>query len=492
MKHLYRLLVVCTVCVLILALLACKDLSVNAQTAEERFVGDETAKMPTIDDCKVDPQFDLSLVRLVFYSPETGWTEDPATAPFDESKPTYIHAHGQGGDGHMYTAADMYNRGYNVINFYWGAFADDDLFPIEYKIWDNIGQYVVDENGNHRKVKSDLFECTVPEIYAARYCDFFALHPNYNMPIHMVGHSYGGQLTLAMSAYLTTLWQQGRLPARLLPDRYTLLDPYFDNATPKFNCKWLGGQYFKDSSVSAAIYCLQNILFPNNIAIEMLRTSPFVEMSMLMGAAKEDAPDYFEELKAKMRVVELANHENLMAQEKANGGSLTDQIAICHSIANALYPNAKTKDVCCDEDGVPIFGCDLSASAILLTNGMHFDFTLDETDYKQYQNMEFWRTEVDEEPADFALIGGLVSYDANGNGKMDEGAAYRLHGVSVTVCDEKGKTLATIDTENGFWKFQAQKGKTYTVKVNAPNYTAQQSTVKADVFATTVDFALAK
>lgn len=487
MNHLYRLLILCTILVLVGALIACGELPANepadtAPVVESQELADLYAftSMPTIGDYtdKVDPDFDLSSVRLMYYVPETDdWTNDPSSAPFDESKPTYIHAHGQGWDGHMYTARDMYNRGYNIINFYWGTFASDDLYPIEYKIWDNITQYTVRVDGRGKKIKSNAFSCTVPEIYAARYCDFFAQHPNYDQPIHMVGHSYGGQLTLAMSAYLTTLWKQGRLPARLLPDRYTLLDPYFDNAAPQFNCQWLGGQFFKDSSVSAAIYCLHNILFPNNIAIEMLRTSPYVEMSMAMGLGKENVTDYFTELKGIMRVVELANDDDLSAFKS----SFSDQVAICHSVANALYPNARSKDVYYDEEGVAVFGCEMPAADVLLTNGMHFDFTIDAEDYTQFQNMEFWRTEPDE-PETTARVGGMVYVDANGNGKIDESVAHRLHNAQVVVKDEQGTVVANASTVNGFWRVDVPKGKTYTVTVTSGTQTTT-STVEATRYA---------
>ncbi len=481
------------ICILVLALTftlaACdnyKDLSEPASTLKENYNQAEV-NQPTISDYIVDESFDINLVRFAFYSPETGWTEDPANAPFDENKPTFIFAHGQGSDRHMSTPEDIYNSGYNIINFLWGTFSDDDLFSIEYKIWDNIQRYIVEENGNEVIKEVDGFQCTIPELYVARYCDFFALHPNYNKQIRFVGHSYGSQLTLATSALITRLFNTGRLEARLYPERYTLLDPYFDNMDFTFECKWLGCS-LPSSSVGACSYCIENLLFPNNVAIEMLRTSPYVEMSIAMGSTtNENAADYVSLIKNRLRVTELSNSSQIVMQSP----NMIEGVGNCHSIATNFYFSGNAKEQYVDEDGALIFGREVPASFVLGTTGMHFDFTVSETNYLDFQDMTYSRT-VTEENKNLTRIAGFVCFDENSNGIYDDNAGNRLDGVKVSLYDKNGKLIDTVLTDKGYYHFDVERNENYTLTFSAKGYNTVKTVITAKHYINISDIAMSK
>lgn len=470
---------------------ACDVISDNsgeepASTLKECF-SSSTKNQPTISDYVVDDSFNIDLVRFAFYSPETGWTEDVETAPFDENKPTFIYAHGQGSDCHMSTPEDIYNSGYNVINFLWGTFSNDDLFSIEYKIWDNIQRFIVEEEGKDVTYEAEGFNCTVPELYVARYCNFFALHPNYNKPIRFIGHSYGSQLTMATSALITKLFNEGRLEARLYPERYTLLDPYFDNMDFTFDCKWLGCT-LSSSSVGASSYCIENILFPSNVAIEMLRTSPYVEMSIAMGdTTNENAVNYFTAIKDRLRVTELKNSTQIVSQSP----NMIEGIGNCHSIATKFYFSGNASEKYYDEDGALIFGREVPASFILATTGMHFDFTVSENNYLDFQDMTYSRT-ITEENEDFTRIAGLVCFDENNNGIYDENAGNRLNGVCVELYDREGKLVDKVFTDRGYYQFDVERNREYTLVLSAKGYERKEITVETRYYVNITDIALGK
>lgn len=448
---------------------------------------------PTITDYTVAEGFDIGTVRFAFYSPSTGWVEDVATAPFDESKPTVIHSHGQGLDGRMFTPDAMYNEGYNVMSFLWGTLSNDmDVLRIERRLWQRITSYAVSATESKCAIveAEEGFNCTVPELYLARYCDFFALHPNYNQPIQLSGHSYGGQLIMALSTYMTKLFLEGRLPANLLPERYIMLDPYFDNYNQQFQCGWLGTT-IEYSSMGAAMYCMDNYLFPNNVAIEMLRTSDLVELAAIMSFDDEAAPEYFTQIKPRLRVVELANKNELRNQfDNVITGS-----GFLHTVANDFYFSPNALSLYSDADGVAIFGRANSASLILATQGMQFDLRIDEENYRHYENVTVERHVFEDEWGDpipqATVVAGIVVRDANGDGKANEKACERLDGVVVTLTDKATGISQTATTKGGAYRFEVKEGGSYTLSFASANYEAKTLDVTASAFVNVADFALA-
>ncbi len=179
---------------------------------------------------------------------------------YDPTKPTLIYAHGMkiGHEGlvcreglslkdnnyehmqkHGFQAykydeefyQPLIDQGYNVGVFFWNQLADCD-FTEECKFWttttgDRMSYGYIDENG---KSQITLWnddrnpEHTVTYLY--RECLIEALGKDFSGHLQLVGHSMGGQLTLAVSQALCYSYDRGDISSKYLPDRVTVIDPY--------------------------------------------------------------------------------------------------------------------------------------------------------------------------------------------------------------------------------------------------------------------------
>ena len=229
------ILVISLISVLVLSFAACdKQDGTGTETEPEVVLKNavsiseehETYQEISITDFTYPQGFDVGLARLEVYNGEENrWEAADENSAFDPNKPTIFFAHGIGTDLHGRNPHAMYAKGYNVISFLWGVFSDNNvsLQNVEVLIWDRITMYYDKEKST--VVMSDGFDCTVAEIYLARYCDFFKQYPGYNQPIIMTGHSYGGQLTCAMSGIMTKYRNEGKMNPAIFPIKYMLIDP---------------------------------------------------------------------------------------------------------------------------------------------------------------------------------------------------------------------------------------------------------------------------
>ncbi len=188
-------------------------------------------------------------------------------AVFDSEKPTVIFAHGlkseegynrrdvltlwgnteeyfdDEGFGEFEFDKNFYqyyiDTGYNVGHFYWSQLSDDEL-NCDIKIWSSntelgMRYFVSDTNGNRVQGDTALNPTkSVAMIFGDEITR--ALGENYSKSIQLIGHSMGGQLVLATSEYLVESCKAGKIGRNLVPERTTLLDPYFGMSELK-NCK---------------------------------------------------------------------------------------------------------------------------------------------------------------------------------------------------------------------------------------------------------------
>ena len=122
----------------------------------------------------------------------------------------------------------LIDQGYNVGVFFWNQLADC-AFTEEYKFW--VTTYGVqysysDESGYHYTSKFDDRNPKHTVTYLYRDCLIDALGKDFSGHLQLVGHSMGGQLTLAVSQALCAAYDRGEISSDYLPDRVTLLDPY--------------------------------------------------------------------------------------------------------------------------------------------------------------------------------------------------------------------------------------------------------------------------
>lgn len=180
---------------------------------------------------------------------------------FDPSRPTIIFTHGMKQnegyryrdilsayeDTRVYMANDDvdYNteyyeyylsNGYNVGHFYWNQIAEESIGG-DVKIWSSdtdlgMRYFVSDAEGN--RVQGDESKNptkSVSVLYAENI--IAALGENFSGTLHLVGHSMGGDLSLAVAENLIMMSEDGKIGENLLPERVTLLDPYLSISAVK-------------------------------------------------------------------------------------------------------------------------------------------------------------------------------------------------------------------------------------------------------------------
>lgn len=420
----------------------------------------------TYAEYTLDEGFNPDLVRIESYSPATGWVFADENAPFDTQKPTMIFAHGMGTGMHSNDPHFWYESGYNVLNFWWGCMADDELYPIEEKIWQRIKQYRVGDT----MYKVDGFDCTMAELYLGRYCDFFALYPSYNMPINMVGHSYGGQLTLAVATIMTMACNEHAFNPAVFPSKFTLLDPYFDNAKIPLESKWLGVEV-ENSSVGMAGKAI-DILLENNIPVEILRTSPWVRLAAIamgtVGAGKEDVTsEYYQLIQSRLCYTELTNPEVLQREL-----GLINGIERMHTISLDLYLDGYTKGAYEYEGGF-VAGRNATPSHILASMGRMYLLTMTDPshNYDEYTVVPKLTDEMD----GMARIAGFVYAEG-----APRAAGSRVNGVKVELLKD-GAVMDTVSsTHNGFFAFDVEKDGTYALRFVADNVDTKTVRVTAE------------
>lgn len=191
-------------------------------------------------------------------------------ANFDPDKPTIIFTHGmkitegynrrdlvslwydtnnqfrtKGYDSYMYY--DQYyqvllDMGYNVGHFYWNQLAEISIDE-DYRIWSSdiydadgndvgLNYFVAGSRGERTqgdpsRNPTDSVSILYGEALKA------GLGADYDKPWRLVGHSMGGQLTLAVTQNLIYQNKEGLIGDNLLPERITLVDPYICNTRMK-------------------------------------------------------------------------------------------------------------------------------------------------------------------------------------------------------------------------------------------------------------------
>ncbi len=175
---------------------------------------------------------------------------------YDPTKPTIVFAHGMktAGEGircreglslksgteekmygdYLYDP-EFYNilidKGYNVGMFYWNQLAYIP-FTNDIRIWcvdEEEGMTYAYRAANGDQKVSPKGDETNPKISVAglyRDCLLAALGQNFSGHLQLIGHSMGGQLTLAVTQALCYSYDQGLIGENYLPDRITLLDPF--------------------------------------------------------------------------------------------------------------------------------------------------------------------------------------------------------------------------------------------------------------------------
>lgn len=175
---------------------------------------------------------------------------------YDPNKPTLIFIHGwQKGhitdrdrsvyfeDNNGWPDEDFANlwrsEGYNVGILYWDQFADEsEVKDAEAKIWTATGprnMRWLDSNGDYHQGPNQNVVDILLESYeqAMQY---------YTGPeLRLAGHSLGNQVALRLADQLVSAQQQGKVTSYEVPNRVSLLDPFYSNHSKDYlNGAWVG------------------------------------------------------------------------------------------------------------------------------------------------------------------------------------------------------------------------------------------------------------
>lgn len=415
----------------------------------------------SMSDITLPADIDLDELGL-FWANDDGWVRyDSENVPFDENKPIVIFAHGMGTGDFAPNKNEWLSAGYNVGSFLWGEFADDDPYTGQSKVWGIQQGKMRWKRGNGEFETADIPSHSIAEIYAACYNDFMAAHDFCGSEIRLYGHSLGGQLTVAVSSYFVTALKSGKMNPNYLPDRISLLDPFFSNLSDSTKVNWLDTTLTDGASVKIALNTVKELKIIG-IAVEYLRSSPWVEM-----AAYADANNNYNE-----ELVKEVMHCDFDTRFLPLKYGIYDGIQACHILAEDWYGDAisvpifnDSKEGVEDEFGI---GPNTPTSYIYARMGNSYATDLNKTEDDFSDDVQ---QSLDIEKA---KIAGFAFADDNKNGIMDDRIKCRVSGVAVSLY-EKGndKAIKTFTTDiNGYYEFEIETlDKNYYIKAEAKSYT---------------------
>ncbi|CAG8999911.1 MAG: hypothetical protein CENE_01894 [Candidatus Celerinatantimonas neptuna] len=194
------------------------------------------------------------------------------------------------------------SQGYNVGILYWDQFADEsEVKNAEAKIWSVKGPKKMrwlDSYGTYHSGPSK----NVTQLLLANYR--IAMKGFKGSKLRFAGHSLGNQVALRLANQLETLAKEGEISKKEVPERVSLLDPFYSNYAKSYlNGKWVGEKArtivkrikaygiaidsYRTSALTATIFVGdQNKKLENSVAFEEEKTKFFNQLEQ---SKKHDA-----------------------------------------------------------------------------------------------------------------------------------------------------------------------------------------------------------
>ena len=466
-------------------------------------------KIRTLDDIYFpEGLLETELGMWIYNGQEDEWyrtDSEEGRAAFDQARPTFISTHGMGCSSHADDPDIYYAAGYNVICFMWGAYADEDnshvgdivdkVWLSDYNRYDAVGKtYYVGarwEKEDGTWEEEDPSDASVIEMYCAFYYDLFSHFPDYaGSSIHVFGHSYGGMISIGATSLLTTAYKCGLLPAYMLPDVVTLLDPYFMRCSG-YDIAWLGEDTPAAGNIAEIAYQTALDCQKLGIAVQMFRFTKSVAFPATL--------HYFADKQGGDLNISYWNFVNSVLYAHLTDNSIAvfnNNPGTQHNYAwdwyTEYYTGKKLTDACATKTEEQAFCFEMDYDASFARTGIKYNVdlngTTEDTDddilysfYREYKydgkndlypNSDVLASETLEQVAELhgkAKIAGFVFLDQNGNGKLDERIKDHLSGAKVTIFDEDGNEVYSTETTiNGFYEYEVEKEGKYTIKVKYP------------------------
>ena len=423
----------------------------------------------------------------------------------DPSKPTIIYAHGwkpsdshvreglslksesvsalssKGYDEYEYDP-EFYNyyikNGYNVGVFYWNQLSGDEGMSCDSKIWWSNGgknmTYVTYNKVDAKHsdgVMSEPNDPTNPkESVALMYAHALieALGKDYNKDLHLVGHSMGGQLTLAVSEALCYMKDKGQISKDFLPDRLTLCDPYLTYITEVTGTIDHSGKYVKDKNTAylsglAAETCANHAIpIESYGALESFVFRNYMSLASING---EDSVEYKLARETLMRLSDNIAWVHMKNLKTFAASSDPIKFAPTHVMSVDYYFSTNYMEPVKSKEGLQVPSAKMSNEDLKGMIGRCFVHYMENRSNPLYYNEGWFRLENPhtdtilqfEGNDQIGYIRGQLAI-TNRNKKP----------VTVQLADEDDKVIAeaTVD-EDGYYHFANVKTGTYSIKIYA-------------------------
>ena len=432
-----------------------------------------------------DGMLDTGLGMFIWNNNTKQWVRTDTAegkAVFDKTKATTVFAHGMGGNGHSSRPGEYTEMGYNVLNFSWGTFSNENNSAWTYianKIYfRDVNMRWLNNDGNF--IADDIPNVSVAEMYVAYYYDLFSAFPDYSgSEIMIYGHSYGCMLTMAVTSCMCSLYEYGEFPAYMLPDKINLLDGYFMRFSGAKDVLWLldeeqpaFGNALEDV-YQTALKCRKN-----GIAVGLFRTDKNV-CYPCTGILYENVSESYWKFSNNI----VYSHLSDKSSNDIDAGALHqygwDWFTDYYYAGQVLTDSSSTT-------GEEAYYMGMSYAAMFARAGIKYDVFLNGTkDYVDDDvftsffceyNLEIndcYANETDKILAAYkkgkAKIAGFAYEDKNGNGKFDDRICSHVAGVTVTVKNKDGQVIYSGTTEaNGYYEVETDVAGEYTITFTAP------------------------
>lgn len=392
---------------------------------------------------------------------------DSADVDFDPSRPTVIFTHGMKQNEGYYCRdivstyedtrsymssagvtydTEYYNyyldNGYNIGHFYWNQLSEEGING-DMKIWSSdtelgMRYFVSDEDGNRVQGDESLNPTkSVSVLYAENIIS--ALGENFSGSLQLIGHSMGGDLSLAVAENLAMMNDDGKIGENLVPDRITLLDPYLSVTAVEGHIDHRGGVDAEGKTIAELCSEAVVMLAGRGIGIDGYGAGAFIytQYSSLMGqAAYRDNEEIIDLLTERFSDNCVWIHLNGL--DKVYGMTKT------HCVVPDYYFLSLYQDKSTDNFGDDVPSARSTAEEIFALRGRAYSQTLSNKEEAQsYLSSDSVFTRVDRNQNAVNLVVNVTSqdvygvkvYDANGELVYSRTSDYPVNRIEAGLDD---------------------------------------------------------
>lgn len=421
--------------------------------------------IPTIEEFEADinTNVDLNRLGLFYYQGNQAVSVREDNLDIDKNKPIVIYSHGMlDGNGYriVYNFGERnlwQDAGYNVFVFRWAQFANTmDTISMENKQWSG-GEHMIFSYDNQQGEKvvetNNLPQYSLAEIFGIYYNEMMTKYDMQSDEIRFLGHSMGGQLSMAISSYIKTMTDKGIISKRYMLTRITMLDPYLSSLSNDTKVKWLDRNIVTNAEIS-----LDTIkeLRENGIPVE------YILSGLALFSLDEDHLKRFKE-ETVCIVVESSYLE----------GGIIDVFAKMHQVAIDWYNlslNTTLMDKTTDNTTIALSAATPTTYTAALYGSL---FNMEKNITKDTSDDALYSTKREK-----GVVCGFVFNDKNKNGINDDTYANKRKGIKIQLFCQGEKIQTVRSSAGGFYRFDLDEeyiGKELYIKVSSikPTIVAQ-------------------